>query len=253
MIYLLKKATLFDCTQTLVLYETCWKWQKMLQERQHQYKLRKQPVPDSVLVVQHPSTYTLGRGSSLSNIKFSIDTKFSSNTLYRIERGGEVTWHGPGQLVIYPIIDLHNYKKDLHWYMRTLEETVIKTLADYNVHGNRNEVNAGVWVGTNKICAVGITASRWITMHGLAINIRCDLSHYDHIIPCGIQRENYGVCSLENIVPDISVEDVKQKFLKHFSEVFNIEYISDATPQKTLDKYLLHFPDINKANITRII
>jgi lipoyl(octanoyl) transferase len=181
---------------SLTSYEKAWRYQKLLVEHVYQCRKANNNHPDSMLLVQHPSIYTLGRGASMENLKFK-PTKDSLHKVVRVERGGEVTWHGPGMIVAYPIFDLHNHKKDLHWYATSLEQTVINTLEKYNVVGERSEVNTGVWVGKNKISAIGVTASRWVTMHGIALNVNCDLANFGRIIPCGIVISDRGVCSLE--------------------------------------------------------
>jgi lipoyl(octanoyl) transferase len=158
-----------------------------------------------LIVTQHSSVYTLGRGSSLENLKFDALASESSKNVVRVERGGEVTWHGPGQLVAYPIFDLTcaPFKKDLHWFMHALEETVMHALkSGFDVDSGRNDVNNGVWVGQNKIAAVGVTASRWVTMHGLALNVHPDMASYDHIVPCGISEPGFGVTSLKQVLYD---------------------------------------------------
>jgi lipoyl(octanoyl) transferase len=158
-----------------------------------------------LIVTQHSSVYTLGRGSSLENLKFDALASESSENVVRVERGGEVTWHGPGQLVAYPIFDLTRapLKKDLHWFMHSLEETVIHALkSGFDVDSGRNDVNNGVWVGQNKIAAVGVTASRWVTMHGLALNVHPDMASYDFIVPCGISEPGFGVTSLKQVLYD---------------------------------------------------
>eukprot|EP01036_Dinobryon_divergens_P044889 gene44889-59915_t len=145
---------LYDLSTKFSKYEQVWKMQKILMENMNNSRKSECSLPDALLIVQHPSTYTLGRGATLDNLKFSVDCKPPLVDFHRIERGGDVTWHGPGQLVLYPVLDLHRHKKDLHWYMRSLEQVVIDTLKDFNVDGTRNEVNAGVWINQNKISAV---------------------------------------------------------------------------------------------------
>ena len=181
-------------------YEVAWRYQKALLEHACAAHKRGQSVPDSLLLVEHPRVFTLGRGASLANVKFAPGSS-SSPKLVRVERGGEVTWHGPGQLVAYPILNLHRHKKDLHWYTTALEESVIRALARFDVSAGRNEVNTGVWVGPNKISAIGVTASRWHTMHGVAINVSCSLADFDAIVPCGIAQPGMSVCRLVDLLP----------------------------------------------------
>ena len=179
------------------------------------------------------------RGATIDNIKFLQKEKEDDNgearaacnpEVYRVSRGGEVTWHGPGQLVAYPLINLANpwHKKDLRWYVYQLEETIIQTLDKIGMKGERSPINPGVWVGQEKVAAVGIGASRWITMHGVSLNISCDLSMYKNIIPCGIMPEVGGVSSINKLLGSVgnnehNVENIKNHFLDSFSVVFGIE------------------------------
>lgn len=157
--------------------------------------------------------------------------------IYRIERGGEVTYHGPGQLVMYPLLNLkhHNYKQDLHWYLRQIEQVIIETLSHYNIQSNRDSINTGVWVNSNKIAAVGVSSSRWITTHGLAINVSPNLNHFDKeiMIPCGI--DGRGVTSMKELLSERgdttccpSVEEVGEVALSCFENVFNVELDRDT-------------------------
>jgi lipoate-protein ligase B len=158
-----------------------------------------------------------------------------------------VTYHGPGQLVVYPILDLSRHKKDLHWYVRTVEETVIETLRSFGVRGERSSVNSGVWVGNDKICAVGISASRWLTMHGGSLNISCDLKMFEQIVPCGITEQNRGVTSVLALrqagVAAPKVEEVGLAFLIAFRRIFGFETI-DYRAEDELAAILLKYPDI---------
>ena len=159
---------------------------------------------DTLFLLQHPSIYTLGRRSTLENLKFDHESVGKGNgrediDIIRVERGGEVTWHGPGQLVGYPIFDLTKHKKDLHWFLRNIEQCIINTLGRYNLDCTRDDAGTGVWVGNSKIAAIGLSASKWVTMHGFSININPDLKYFDNIIPCGI--ENKTVTSLDQLLP----------------------------------------------------
>ncbi|TDH64919.1 uncharacterized protein CCR75_000628 [Bremia lactucae] len=217
-------------------YETAWNWQKQLvQERVVAMRARRTVKNDVVLIVEHPSVYTLGRSGSMENVKF--DPKKEHVKLVRVDRGGEVTYHGPGQIVVYPILDLTQHRKDLHWYLRQVEEVVIRTLARFDILGERVDGLTGVWVeqekktsacqaGNNeremrKICAVGTHASRWITMHGFALNVTTDLREFDRIIPCGI--ENRAVTSIERICSDATIQDVQSAAIEAIREVFHFE------------------------------
>jgi lipoyl(octanoyl) transferase len=183
-------------------YTTAWRYQKVLNEHIHKSRKSEEPAACTILVVEHPRVFTLGRGATVDNLKFEVGSaKSAAADVIRVERGGEVTWHGPGQIVVYPILDLDNHKRDLHWYTTRLEESVIRLLKEhYDIDGGRNEVNTGVWVDQNKIAAVGVTASRWITMHGMAFNVCPAMRDYDMIVPCGIAVQGHGVCSLEQVV-----------------------------------------------------
>ncbi|HGJ63988.1 TPA: lipoyl(octanoyl) transferase, partial [bacterium] len=142
-------------------------------------------------------------------------------SVYEIERGGDVTYHGPGQITGYPIIDLRNYKKDVHWYLRQLEEVIITVLAEYNIIGKRVKDYTGVWVENEKIAAIGVAVKKWVTYHGFAFNVNPDLSHFKLINPCGITDKE--VTSLEKIIScNISIEEVEDKIISAFKEVFSV-------------------------------
>ncbi|CAB1104580.1 unnamed protein product [Ectocarpus sp. CCAP 1310/34] len=154
---------------------------------------------DVLLMLEHPPVYTLGRGSSLDHLRFdpTDPSSLDGREVRRTERGGEVTWHGPGQVVGYPVLDLNFHNKDLHWYMRQLEEVVIRVLGRYGLEGERETEHTGVWVGGAKVAAIGLNASRWVTSHGFALNVNPDLSAFEAIVPCGIQgRPVTRLCDL---------------------------------------------------------
>jgi lipoyl(octanoyl) transferase len=196
----------------LMPYQKAWEYQqKLVRER-----LDNPELSDKLLLVEHPPVYTLGTGSTLNNIKFDLN-KFSGQ-IYRIERGGEVTFHCPGQIVGYPILNLHYYQQDLHWYLRQLEEVIIQLLAKYNLKAERINDLTGVWINDAKIAAIGIKVKRWITMHGFALNVCCDLSGFEKIIPCGIKDKS--VTKLSHFHPDISIIEVKKELIKTFFQVF---------------------------------
>lgn len=180
------------------------------------------------LFVEHPHVYTLGKSGDLSNLLLNKEQlKKKGATFYKINRGGDITYHGPGQLVGYPILDLENFFTDIHKYLRLLEETIILTIAEYGIKGTRSEGETGVWldVGTpfaRKICAMGIRSSRWVTMHGFALNANVDLGYFDNIIPCGIRGK--AVTSMEaELNRKVDLDEVKQKILKHFKILFEVE------------------------------
>ncbi|MBA4153749.1 lipoyl(octanoyl) transferase LipB [Flavobacterium sp.] len=189
-------------------------------------------TPNYFLFVEHPHVYTLGKSGDISNLLLSekqLDAKKA--TFYKINRGGDITYHGPGQIVGYPIIDLENYFTDIHKYLRFLEEVIILTLAEYNLIGTRSEGETGVWldVGTpfaRKICAMGVRASRWVTMHGFALNVNADLGYFDNIIPCGIRGKAVTSLQVELGVEKVEEEKVKEKIVKHFSNLFEAEFIN---------------------------
>ncbi|CAM9311942.1 unnamed protein product [Choristocarpus tenellus] len=214
----------------LTPYAICWEWQKQLLD-QRASSPEDYMDPDVVLAVQHEPVFTLGTGSTAANLKFSPDD--SPFELFRTERGGEVTYHGPGQIVLYPIVNLRRYRKDIHWYLRALEETVIRTLAKLGLQGERMKGMTGVWVQGHKVAAIGVRVKRWITMHGLAINVDPEMQDFQHIIPCGIS--DYPVGSLRNLCSpgtDIGMERVNSLLLKSFEEVFGVEFtiLTDIDP-----------------------
>jgi len=194
-------------------------------------KLQKRNQPELVtdnyfLLVEHPHVYTLGKSGDVSNMILSekqLEEKGAK--FYKINRGGDITYHGPGQIVGYPILDLENFFTDIHKYLRLLEETIILTLADYGIASGRSEGETGVWldVGTpfaRKICAMGVRASRWVTMHGFALNVNADLGYFDNIIPCGIRGKAVTSLQVELGVAQVDEAEVKAKILQHFSELF---------------------------------
>ncbi|PSG90855.1 lipoyl(octanoyl) transferase LipB [Aurantibacter aestuarii] len=182
--------------------------------------------------VEHPHVYTLGKSGDLSNLLLSeAQLAEKGATFYKINRGGDITYHGPGQIVGYPILDLDNFFTDIHKYLRFLEEVIILTLNDYGLKATRSEGETGVWldVGTpfaRKICAMGVRASRWVTMHGFALNVNSNLGYFDNIIPCGIRGKAVASLNVELGVESVDEEDVKAKLLKHFATLFEAEFKS---------------------------
>ncbi|WP_378184186.1 lipoyl(octanoyl) transferase LipB [Aquimarina sp. SS2-1] len=187
------------------------------------------------LFVEHPHVYTLGKSGDISNLLLNEEQlKQKGATFYKINRGGDITYHGPGQIVGYPILDLDNFFTDIHKYLRFLEEMVILTLAEYGITGVRSDGETGVWldVGTpfaRKICAMGVRASRWVTMHGFAFNVNADLGYFDNIIPCGINDKAVTSLNVELGVKQVDLVEVKQKLLKHFINLFEAERIQQKT------------------------
>jgi lipoyl(octanoyl) transferase len=180
------------------------------------------------LFVEHPHVYTLGKSGNLSNLLLNeVQLATKGATFYKINRGGDITYHGPGQIVGYPILDLENFFTDIHKYLRLLEETIILTLADFDLQGERSPGETGVWldVGTpfaRKICAMGIRSSRWVTMHGFALNANVDLGYFDNIIPCGIRGKSVTSMEVE-LGQKVDLEAIKSKILTHFKVLFEVE------------------------------
>jgi lipoyl(octanoyl) transferase len=200
-------------------YRETWDRQKALME-----KRKRDEIPDTFLLCEHPHTYTLGKIADKGNLISSEEyLREKSISVFEIDRGGDITYHGPGQVVGYPIIDLAKWRKDTHLYLRTLEQTIIDVCAYYGLDASRNDKYTGVWIEDRKICAIGIKISRWITMHGFAFNVNTDLSLYNGIIPCGINDKE--VTSLQKeLNRTIDLNEVKQSILESFRK--NFGYVS---------------------------
>lgn len=209
-------------SQLLVPYAVALEWQRALvaSRRQNAH------LADVLLLLEHPPVYTLGQGARLEFLKFAPGQ--SPLEVYRVERGGEVTHHCPGQLVGYPILNLSYYRKDLHWYLRQLEEVIIQTLARYGLKGDRLSGLTGVWVEGRKVAAIGIKVSRWITMHGFALNVCPDLQGFRHIVPCGIADKPVG--SLAEFIPGVTVAQVRQTLITVFAETFAVRLVLVQDP-----------------------
>lgn len=216
-------------------YKETWDYQEQLFDGIVQLKRKNRnenlsiETPNHFLFVEHPHVYTLGKSGDLNNLLLNEDQlKKKGIAFYKINRGGDITYHGFGQIVGYPILDLDNFFNDIGKYMRSLEESIIRTLAEYGIKGDRSKGETGVWldVGTpfaRKICALGVRSSRWVTMHGFALNVNTDLGYFDHIVPCGIKGK--AVTSMEvELGRKMNIEEVKQNILKHFAEVFEAEF-----------------------------
>lgn len=215
------------CDLAEIDYAEAWKLQKEIFELR-----RKNEIEDILFLLEHPNTYTLGKTADkenlISNNNYLLENKIS---VYDIDRGGDITYHGPGQIVGYPIINLENWHKDTHKYLRALEEVLILTCAEYNIKAERNSDYTGVWIENRKIAAIGIKVSRWITMHGFAFNVNTNLNLFNGIIPCGIKEKE--VTSLQKeIGKEISVNEVKKIILKNFKNVF--EYEKEIRVEKNL-------------------
>jgi lipoyl(octanoyl) transferase len=204
--------------QAITPYSLAWAQQRSLVGA----RIADPDLPDVLLLLEHPPVYTLGTGSDIKFIKFNLDK--TDKEVYRIERGGEVTHHCPGQLVGYPILNLRYYQQDLHWYLRQLEEVILQTIAIYGLSGERIGGLTGVWVEGYKIAAIGIKVSRWITYHGFAVNVCPDLSGFAEIIPCGIANKPVG--SLQQFLPNISLMQVQRDLSRVFASVFGVELFS---------------------------
>jgi len=192
-------------------YKAVWDLQKEMQQQRINGN-----IEDTLILVEHDPVYTLGKNANEDHLLQSRD---ESVDIFNIERGGDITFHGPGQLVGYPILDLSNYKKSVSWYMRTLEQVLIDTLIEFKIIAQRNDGLTGVWVGDEKIAALGVRISRWVTMHGFALNVNPDLSFYDGIIPCGIF--DHGVTSMEQLLGETQNNDnVKNMVIEKFNKYF---------------------------------
>ncbi len=222
----------FDFGQ--ISFRRAWEIQKYAQNlligQKKQYrdgKISEKKRNDLLFFVEHPHVYTLGKsGDAAHLLKTSAELAKIEAEFIEIDRGGDITYHGPGQIVGYPILDLDRYFTDIHKYLRFLEEVMIKTCKDYGMQAERIEGLTGVWVDGKKICALGIRCSRWVTMHGFAFNVNTDLSYFDHIVPCGIK--NKSVTSLSSLLnTEMDINEVKKKILKNFSEVFDVEVIDE--------------------------
>ncbi len=213
-------------------YQAAWDLQKdTLQKR------LKDEVIDTLYLLEHPHTYTLGKTADKKNLVGNEDYLSKNKiSVYEIDRGGDITYHGPGQLVGYPIINLADWKKDTHLYLRNLEEAIILTCQDYGLKTNRIEGLTGVWIEDRKIAAIGIKVSRWITMHGFAFNVNTNLKLFSGIIPCGITDK--AVTSLEyELGYKIDMQEVKDYFVKNFIKVFEYDksFVLNINSEQTIE------------------
>ncbi len=223
-------------------YQKAWDYQtglhKELVDRKLENRQRIQdgevPFPQRhyLLFCEHPPVYTLGKSGSPENLLLDESALLQRGfQFFRINRGGDITYHGPGQIVAYPIFDLDCFFTDVHRYVRSLEETVIRTLSEYGIEADREQGYTGVWLPANeflprrKICAIGVHLSRWVTLHGLAFNVNTELNHFQNIIPCGISDDDKSVTSLQKeLGRPLSMEEVKSKLKVHFSRLFEFEF-----------------------------
>jgi lipoyl(octanoyl) transferase len=206
---------LIYCDLGTIDYKEAWDLQKNIFDLRYRKR-----IDDTLMLLEHPHTYTLGKTADKKNLvgnrEYLNKNKIS---VYDIDRGGDITYHGPGQIVGYPIIDLNNWEKDSHKYLRALEQVLINTCTDYGLEASRKDKFTGVWINERKIAAIGVKISRWITMHGFAFNVSTDLSLFNGIIPCGINDKE--VTSLEKeLNKNLNINEVKLKVLKNFVDVF---------------------------------
>ncbi len=228
-----KSRVLTYCDLGLIDYKEAWELQRKTSEFVYH-----EEISDVFYMLEHPNTYTLGRTADkkhlISSKEYLDKNKIS---VYDIDRGGDITYHGPGQIVGYPIIKLEEWQKDTHKYLRALEEVIIRTCAEYKLTGIRDSKYTGVWIENRKIAAIGIKISRWITMHGFAFNVDTDLSLFNGIIPCGIADKE--VTSIDGeLNKQIEIPEVKAKLLKHFREVFNYDEILNLQKEEILSLQL---------------
>ena len=214
----IKKLDLNDDINFIYLgkqqYVDAWKLQKQIHEL-----VKDNDIPSLVLYLEHDHVYTLGKNA---NTDFILNNYPKNIQVIQTDRGGQVTYHGPGQLVGYPIINLNNYKKSVSWYMRSLEQTIILALHEYGISSYRKDGMTGVWVEDDKICAMGVRLSRWVSMHGFALNLNPEMKYYDGMIPCGIQE--FGITSLhELLIDNIDIYEVMENITENFLKVFRAQ------------------------------
>ena len=219
-------------------YKKTWEFQELLFKKIVDLKVKNRreqtafSTPNHLLFVSHPHVYTLGKSGDLSNLLISNQEMEAKGVhFYKINRGGDITYHGPGQIVGYPILDLENFFTDIHKYLRLLEETIILTLADFGITASRSKGQTGVWLdaGTpfaRKICALGVRTSRWVTMHGFALNVNTNLCYFDHIIPCGIRGKAVTSMQAELKLKRLDEAEVKEKLVEHFLCLFEAHKIN---------------------------
>jgi lipoyl(octanoyl) transferase len=230
----------------LMDFKACWDYQEKLFHETIQQKINNRNLAieqqtltkNYLLFVEHPHVYTLGKSGDEKNLLLNEQELSSKNAnYYKINRGGDITYHGPGQLVAYPILDLDNFFTDIHRYLRLLEETIIITLKDYGINGSRSKGETGVWLDVDnpltarKICAMGVRCSRWVTMHGWGFNVNSNLDYFNNIIPCGINDK--AVTSLNNeLGKEIDMSEIKEKLKKNFMQLFDGEMVGEMRDER---------------------
>ncbi len=219
-------------------YKETWEYQEQLFKDIVDMKIANRredaglETPNYLLFVTHPHVYTLGKSGDMSNLLLTEKQLAAKGaSFYKINRGGDITYHGPGQIVGYPILDLENFFTDIHKYLRFLEEAIILTLADYGIESSRSAGETGVWLGVGtpfarKICAMGVRASRWVTMHGFALNVNVNLGYFDNIIPCGIKGKAVTSLNVELGVETVDEDEVKEKIVKYLTLLFECRIVN---------------------------
>ena len=230
-----KKIKFIDLGQ--MNYKKAWDYQHSLFEKIIDVKKKnrknnsKSLTPNYFIFVEHPHVYTLGKSGNITNLLIDESQLITKNaSFHKTNRGGDITYHGPGQIVCYPILDLENFFTDIHKYLRFLEQTVIETLDNFDIKGERNHGKTGVWIDINtpfpkKICAMGVRASRWVTMHGFALNVNVDLDYFNNIIPCGLTENIVTSINKELNQSEMDITEIKDVLKSCFSKTFNSEFI----------------------------
>ncbi len=199
-----------------------WEYRASLElQRQIVQKRKNNEVPDCLLFIDYPHTITLGRGGKAEHLlAVASELESKSVSYHETDRGGDITYHGPGQMIAYPILDLKSLRRDINWYLRSLEECIIETLVDFGIQSERVPGATGVWVGNEKIAAMGVRTSQWVTSHGVALNVNPDLDYFDLIVPCGLRSR--GVTSLAVLLGSRApaLQEVKSRFILHFGRIF---------------------------------
>jgi len=234
-----------------IAYQKAWDYQQSIQQKgvaakSHNRKLIEGEtaieIDNYLIFCEHPHVYTLGKSGSVDHLLLDEKTLAEKEIEYfKINRGGDITYHGPGQIVVYPIFDLEQFFTDVHRYVRSLEEVVIATLADFGINGTRIKGYTGVWIEgqpNRKICAIGVHMSRWMTLHGLAFNINTDLNYFDYIVPCGINDADKTVTSMAaELGKMVEIPAVKAKLMAHFSRIFEYQYANKPAPHGMQDNF----------------